>query len=721
MKKILWAGVAGVTFISGAEIQNSAQDDLTMWIALFLLGAIGIVILYVGSYQVSKTRNLHREILDRQKKMEEKQTQLLTKMSENIHDIAKNAIDSRDSVLDQESQESLEEILSKVVNEENKLLNITNDLIEFLRLKSKKVTVDNANFNLNNVLNEVSGSIGSIFQKKNVELIFDIDNNIPRLLIGDSLKLGQILQNLLESSMEMTEEGEVKLTISRYNTFEDEIKLQFQIADTGRGIGEEEQEEFFEPYYDESSAEYIGLGAFVSRELTKLMNGELVMQSIKNKGTTFTIVLPFTLPDAENRRNYRLPEKILTEKRVLIVDNNYNAALAAKKMFSYFRHDVKVLTKSSFVAQKPDLEEFDIIVLDQSLFNIKVNSYLEKIKKQKGIRIVALHSLLSGEVNIYAEKIVDRELCKPLNQERIFELIVDLYQLKIDKEETQESKKAVTDTALPQYRYDIEETKNISREDFSRFGKCNILIVEDDIINQKVLINVLEKSGMTITIANNGEIAVDQVLYRGKKFDLVLMDINMPVMDGYTATRKIRESDRFNDLPIIAFTALVLESEIAKMFDSGINAFLSKPLNIGKLYTAFERFAGEEKSKPKSIPPKETPHKIENSIDITEGISFSGGNEALYMEVLSEFLEAYGSSDALFEKLVKEKRLEQTKMLMLDMRGLTAAIGAKRLHQKVADIQKLFIYGKEDQLPQMVEIYRREITDLKKAIQRYIL
>jgi CheY-like chemotaxis protein/signal transduction histidine kinase len=720
MKNILLAVMAGATFISGAEIENGPQDDLTMWIALFLLGIVGVVILYVGSYQVSRTRNLHSEILDRQKKMEEKQTQLLTKMSENIHDIAKNAIESRDSVLDQKNQESLEEILSMVVNEENKLLNITNDLIEFLRLKSKKVNIDNASFNLNNVLNEVSGSIGAIFQKKNVELIFDIDNNIPKLLIGDSLKLGQVLQNLLESSMEMTEEGEVKLEISRYNTFEENIELQFQIVDTGQGIGKEEQEEFFEPYYDESNAEYIGLGAFVSRELTKLMDGELVMQSIEKKGTTFTIVLPFKLPDVKNRRNYRLPEKVLTEKRVLIVDNNYNAALAAKKMFSYFRHDVKLLTKKSFVSQKPNLEEYDIIALDQSLFNSKVNSYLEKIKKQKGIRIVALRSLLSGDVNIHAEKIIDRELCKPLNQERIFELIVNLYQLDISHEETEEPEKAAAENTLPQYRHDIEETKNISRDDFSRFGHCSVLIVEDDIINQKVLTNVLEKSGMKITIANNGEIAVDQVLYRGKKFDLVLMDINMPVMDGYTATRKIRESDRFNDLPIIAFTALVLESEISKMFDSGINAFLSKPLSIGKLYTAFDRFAGGEKIKPKSIPQKEAPRVIENSIDLTEGISFSGGNEALYMEVLSEFLEAYGNSDTLFEKLVKEKRLEQTKILMLDMRGLTAAIGAKRLHQKLLDIQKLFIYGKEDQLPQMVNIYRRELSNLKVAIQNYI-
>ncbi len=257
------------------------------------------------------------------------------------------------------------------------------------------------------------------------------------------------------------------------------------------------------------------------------------------------------------------------------------------------------------------------------------------------------------------------------------------------------------------------------REDFSRFGKCSVLIAEDNVINQKVLTNVLEKSGMKITIVNNGEIAVDQVLYRAKKFDLVLMDINMPVMDGYTATRLIRESDRFNDLPIIAFTALVLDSEVEKMFDSGVSAFLSKPLNIGKLYTVFDRYAGGETENSKSSPATKTNPQAKNAIDFNEGVNFSGGNEALYMEVLSEFLEAYGSSDALFEKLVKEKRLEQIKILMLDMRGLTAAIGADKLHQKIVEIQKLFIYKKEHMLPDMVETYREELGDLKRAIQQY--
>ena len=721
MKKFLTiATVLSWISLYGSEIESGSEGDLTMWVALFLLGITGVVILYAGSYQISKTQKLHREILDRQKRMEERQTDLLTKMSENIHEIAKNAIESRDSVLDKESQESLEEILSKVANEENKLLNITNDLIEFLRLKSKKVSIENARFNLNNVLNEVSGSIANIFPDKNIELIFDIDNNIPKLMIGDSLKLGQVLQNLLESSIEMTEKGEVRLEISRYNTVDEKIELQFQIVDTGCGIGEKEQEEFFEPWYDEAHGEYVGLGAFVSRELSRLMKGELVMQSSKNKGTTFTVVLPFELPDAKNRRNYRLPEKILTEKRVLVVDGNYNAALAAKKMFSYFRHDVKVLTKNDFIVHRPALEVYDIIVLEASLFNTRVNNYLQKIKKERGIRVVAMSSLLSGGTGVHAREVMDRELSKPLNQERVFDLIVELYQLDINLEEMEEFEEESETESLPQYRHDLEEAKNITRESFSRFGDCHVLIVEDNIINQKVLINVLEKSGMQITIANNGEIAVDQVLYRGKKFDLVLMDINMPVMDGYTATRKIRESDRYNDLPIVAFTALVLDSEIDKMFESGINAFLAKPLNMGRLYTAFDRFTGEKSAETKTKSIEKVPtEKKRSAIDLKEGISFSGGNEALYMEVLSEFLEAYGESDALFEKLVHEKRFEQTKMLMLDMRGLTAAIGARELHNQILEIQKLFIYKKETLLPGMVKTYRLELNKLKEAIKRY--
>jgi CheY-like chemotaxis protein len=197
------------------------------------------------------------------------------------------------------------------------------------------------------------------------------------------------------------------------------------------------------------------------------------------------------------------------------------------------------------------------------------------------------------------------------------------------------------------------------------------------------------------------------------------MDINMPVMDGYMATQKIRDHSRFDRLPIVAFTAFVLDSEVEKVFASGMNAFLQKPLNLGKLYSAFNMFIGAEIADERKNISSVAQKKIDG-LDIREGIRLASGSEALYIEVLKEFLEAYGESGELFGKLVREKRFEQIKMLTLDMKGLTGTIGAKDMYREVDEIYKLFIYNNQSKLPLHVDIYTKELSRLKQAISQYL-
>ncbi|MEA3418614.1 MAG: response regulator, partial [Campylobacterota bacterium] len=424
----------------------------------------------------------------------------------------------------------------------------------------------------------------------------------------------------------------------------------------------------------------------------------------------------------DNRRKYRLPKEVLTAKKVIIVDSNYHSALAIKKMFAYFRHKVSVVSGDEFVVS--NFNEYDIVVLDERLFSAHVVDYLKKIKADKELKVIGLSSLLYLSENKLADEIVDGRLQKPLNQERIFDLIVDLYrfgvikdipeeiEVELEKEKSETQKVQVHEAA-------ITETKNITRERFADFKGASILIVDDNMINQKVLTNILDKSGIEITLASNGEVAVDRVMAGRKQFDLVLMDINMPVMDGHTATQKIRDAGRFNHLPIVAFTAYVLNSEVEKVFASGMNACLEKPLNLGKLYSVFKMFIGTEMTdERKSI--SNTAEKEIDGIDIHEGIRLVGGSEALYIEILKEFLEAYGESGELLEKLLKEKRFEQIKMLTLDMKGLTGTIGAKDMYREVDEIYKLFIYSNQFKLPQHVDVYKKELSRLKQAINQYM-
>jgi len=713
------------TILMGLGMLTCAQagemgevETFWLWIAIFALAGVGIMILFVTSYQARRVRRLHQKLFDKQLEMEENQTLLLTNMSENIHNIAKQALENSQKSLTGTSK-AVKDKDGILANVETRLLDVTNDLIDFLRLKSKKVEITNEEFNINNVLNEVSGSLCSQFAGSNAELIFDIDKNIPRRIVGDSLHLGQILDNILAYLMNQEIVEEVKLEISMFDTFEERVELQFQFTDISNGLTFEALDKLFVPYYDEATEAYVGLGIFVATELVGMMGGELSVYSAVGRGSTLTLSLPFATIDRPNKRMYRLPDKILVEKKVFIVDSNYNSALAIKKMFAYFRHEVKVLSQEEFIKNIPNLTPYDIVVLHESLFNVRLVEYLTKIKMGKELKVIALNALLKSDKKSFVDDVIDIHLFKPLNQERIFEMIVNLYDIKASSykvnEERDDSPKAKI------HKKHMMETKGITRESFKDFSGKNILIVEDNLINQKVLISLLDLSGMHITMANNGQEAVDIVKESKIDFDIVLMDINMPIMDGYTATQMIRLDSKFDTLPIVAFTALVLDSEIQKMFQSGINAFLSKPMNIGKLYTALAMYLTPEPVKKpikKIVQPKEVISY--RGINIDKGIKHANNSEALYLEVLKEFSEAYGTSDEVFAKLIREHRFEQVKMLCIDMRGLTGTIGAEEMHTLVNDILHQLMYKKYDLLVNYKEKYIFEIQTLNKSITKFI-
>ncbi len=718
-KKIgLFIGLISVAY-AGETMAADSTETFWIWIALFVLGTIGIIILFLSSRQMMNIQKMHQDVFNKQLEMEQKQALLLTSMSENIHNVAKEALKKSTQAIDKVN-ESLKSDMHELANVEDTLLDVTNDLIEFLRLKSKKVEIVNEEFNLNNVLNEVSGTICSQYTGSNVELIFDIDNSIPRRLIGDSLHLGQILHNILEYTMDTLTDEELKLKISMFSTFEDNVELQFQMIDSGVGMTAEELDELFVPYFDEEGSRYVGLGLFVSKELMSMMNGELSVQSHVGKGSIFTITLPFKMVEPGNKRKYRLPEKVLTDKKVFIVDSSYNSALAIKKMFAYFRHDVKVISIEKFLNSKPKLTPYDIVVLDESLLNPMILGYLKQIKEEREFKIISLNSLLRVAQHKTTDDLVDKVMMKPLNQERVFEMITSLYEVKSDSVDTDKS--ILESETAKIFRSSISETKNIKQQNFSDFAGKKILIVEDNIINQKVLTNILHLSGTELTIANNGQEAVNLVTRaQAKVFDLVLMDINMPVMDGFDATQAIRKEKKFDNLPIVAFTALVLDSEIKKMFNSGMNAYLDKPIKLGKLYAALAIFLLDDTNKYNDETSSNTINNYDlPGLNVGLGIAHSNNSEALYLEILKEFIDAYGKSYEVFATLVSEHRHEQLKMLCLDMRGLSGTIGAEDMNVKIDEIQKLLLYNKHELLYSYVDIYKKELLKLAKSIHLYI-
>ncbi|WP_309496719.1 response regulator [Sulfurovum sp.] len=696
-------------------VDKKEKVDNSLWFALFALAMIGIVYMFLSSEQIRRLKREHQRMRSKHLELELKQHEALSSMGENIEIIAKETMIHTHQLAEKVKETPFYTDVEKVMYNENELLDVTGDLVKFLRLKSKKVVIQNEIFNFNHVLNEVAGLLNTKYKQNDTELIFDIDKQVPRHMYADSENMGQILINLLEYFIQNSRNKEVKLEVIATADSQDVLQLKFQIA---ADVKIKDKETLFHSYYDEEAGRYIGLGLFVAKELTYLMNGEL---EIIDNGKQASYLI-FTLPVEEKekeKRKYRLPNKSLVAKKILIVDQSDNAALAIEKLFVYFKADVTVLSEEDFKKNMPNFALYEIVALSNVLFDPIVLSALGKAKKTEDIKIISLDNLFTSHKMIFNDEI-DISLKKPLTQEYVFDTLVELY----DKEWAQRAmlrySKDREASLLPVYGEMFEDTKHVTLESFSDFKDAHILIVEDNMMNQKAILDILGKSKMKLSVANNGQEAIEFLSTAQKRINIVLMDINMPVMDGYRAAEIMRKSHRFDQTAIIFLTALASEHEVEKMLDSGMNGFLSKPVKIETLYTALTLFVGNEnlpvskRSTSKILPP------VFDGLDVQEGLSHVGDNIIFYKQVLQEFVDAYAQSDKTFERLVEEERYGQIKILCMDMKGVTSTIGAKEMYLVLNEVHQYLIYKKPELIRSYVERYKTELARLIASIEMYL-
>lgn len=686
--------------------EQREEDSQLLWIAIFSLALIGILGLFFSSMQIKKIMIRHTQMQDKQNKIEA----FLTNMGENIYSLSKKNVNYKKTSVENLSN-------GKTVSNrdliDKKLFDTTRVMINFLRLKSKKVSILQEKFNLNNLLNGVLGTIAHTFEGSDIELIFEVENSVPKNIIGDPLHLSEILTELLQNAMKHTQKGEVKLSVSISSGFSLDDKLQFEVSDTGGGISDKGLEMLFIPRYTDTE-EYKGLGLYVANELASLMRGELSIKSTNSSGTTFLCSLPLLLPDENERRVYRLPDQSYTKKRVLVYDNNENASLAIKKMFGYFHISTDIISPQKFNEKGINLAQYDIILLDINNLTRSKIMQIRDIRKKQPLKIVHLSSCFSTKRYI-AHDYSDDWVQKPISQERIYELLLSLY------EPEKIHQNAKMSQSLKVIRPDnLVETKNITTNNFTDFKNHHLLIVEDNIIDQKVMLSILGKAGIEITIASNGKEALERLQDTQNSYDLILMDISMPIMDGYETIQAIRDNDRFDTTPIIALTSLALDNDVTKMFRVGSNAYIRKPLKIGYLYTALNHFIGDMKDFIEPSREEEKLNSKEEGLDISRGIEHANGSHELYREVLEEFLTAYGDSANSLKVWVADNRYEQIKRLCLDMKGLTGAIGAYNMFELVDTMHKQFLYNNIHLIPKFVESYELELKKLVKTIHLYM-
>ncbi len=697
------------------EAPPQAEADMSIWIALFGLAVIALFALYLSSEEIKLIKKEHEKMQAKQDEIIEIQNRILTNMSENIHSIAEQAAkETKDLVLSSSENSKLERALKRVARSENRLLDITTDLLEFLRIKSNKITVVNEKFQLINLLNDITGQVSVTDKHIDFDLLYDIDESVPPTLIGDTLHLSKIAVNIIDYFKQNGAKS-VVVEIKREGSFASaELVMRFK-SDLIFDI--ENDQSLFVSQYNEETNQYEGLNLYVAKELAIKMGADLFAKNAENKTAQFVFKMPFKkVPLGDLVTTKQTIPKELEFVRILLVDKNKECLSIDAKIFENIGLEVTGTVRREFNHNNFDFTQYNIAIIDEALFTTEL---LKKLVRYEDLKIVSLNSIF---VESKLKDSLDAELKRPLTTSQLVETLTRLY-----NQESERTRELPT-SKVPVHREKFADTPNVTLESFADFAGASLLIVEDNFINQKVLLSVLKKSGMDIDIANNGREAVELVRQKGH-YDIILMDINMPVMDGYTATQQIRQ-EGFDDIPIVALSALTSTDEINKMFDVGMNGYLAKPFYKERLYTVFDIFIGKKHTdkSAKEAQKQERAHDITlndellglEGLDVRTGLENSKNCELFYKEVLQEFKDAFGQSGELFEKLVSEHRYEQIKMLAIDIRGLSGAIGAQKLHELTIEILQTLLFKKYDLLESYVEKFKNEMERLNRDIEVYL-
>jgi len=590
------------------------------------------------------------------------------------------------------------------------LFAIVDDLLDFMKIRSHKLEIETKPFDINELLDLIVHSVVERIEKKDVEVIFDIETSVPPRIIGDPIRIGQVLTNLLENGIKFTNAGEVKLHVKRLSRDDEQLQLMFEVIDTGVGIPESKLDDIFTPFYQIHNSNAAGLGLSISKALVEMMGGEIMISTEPNKGSTFTFVLKLEKHNAEEKRHYRLPDKAYKSRRILIIDYHDAAAITLKKLLGYFHNSVDIIPQANIEKMAPNFDSYEIIFISEKLLNFALIKAIGKIKESSGVKIVVIGSMLhKPQHSNVVEKLADRHIMKPINQKNVFDTLVSFYgdveNIELPPEENTRGSFGV----MPRIVIERTQKQNVTKEDFRSFEGASILVAEDNVINQKVLKSLLKDSGIAVDMAENGKIALKMA--HEKKYDLLLMDINMPVMNGYEATARLKVIDDVKDIPIVALTGNTMPEEIAEMQACGMDDRIEKPIRIQALYSVFSKYLEFHPHAKDEV--TALPNVLINEEDALERM---GGDRDLYVELIEEFVKLYGNSGETLEIYYQDKKATLFKELTLDIKGVSANIGVYALSNAAKRLNESSLSSTA--MPSFITTYQDELRKALTALQK---
>lgn len=570
------------------------------------------------------------------------------------------------------------EYLQKSQGAAKTLLGILNDILDFSKVEAGKLNIEPHIFSLDEVLRNLGVIAASSLKGKSVEIIYDIPHDLPAQIVGDSLRLGQVLINLTSNAIKFTNEGQVVISLTITSLEDQIILIRFAVEDSGIGISPEQWKNLFKGFAQAEASTTrryggTGLGLVISKRLVELMGGELEGRSEYGKGTRFEFELPFTVVESYQQKEIQTP---LQNKRVLLADDNSRTRETIAKIITTFGWQLELATSGNqaielIQAAHKKQNPFDVMFIDWNMPELSGLATCQKINRElKEARPSVIIMLSQTPDDLADQKIqcdqanVDGLITKPITASMLLD--------------------AVSDVILA--RNLIKNTQFESEPTTQRLAGINILLVEDNELNQEVARELLVQEGAVVQIANNGLEAVELVCNSHVKIDIVLMDVQMPVMDGFEATKKIREMSQFSSLPIIAMTANAMLEDRNAALKAGMNDHIGKPFSLENLVHTLNRWvkiASKVTAEESPLLPVAEPAIAADDhlfgFDVQGTLIRLGGKPEFYLRFLKSFVGQLEASKSNFRTALNEKDNKQIYLQVHSIKGVAGTMGAVEL------------------------------------------
>ncbi len=602
--------------------------------------------------------------------------------------------------------------LNKIQLSANSLLGVINDILDFSKIEAGKLSMESITFNLDEVLENLATLMTVKAQEaEGIEVLFNTDPNVPRSLVGDPLRLSQVLINLANNALKFTRRGEIVVSTELIRLEPHRAEIQFSVRDTGIGMTSEQMAMLFTPFSQADTSitrKYggTGLGLTISQRLVEMMEGRIWVDSISGAGSTFYFTGIFGIGKTEGMTCH-LPPPDLRGIRALVVDDNPTSREIFQKMLESFTFEVTLAASGEEGLQEIERsvggKPFDIVIMDWKMPGLDGIETARRIRRDKRLPRIPVMILVSAygreEIMWRSEAAgLDAFLIKPISPSVMFDTIMHILANHVAGDFAHGGKPGQE----PNVRKGLEGVR--------------ILVVEDNEINQQVAQEILADAGMIVSVAENGQEALD--LLQTHSYDALLMDIQMPVMDGYTATRRIRQDLRFQELPIIAMTAHAMAGDQEKSVAAGMNDHITKPIDPSQLYLVLSKWISSatgnraEKEQPKSDPAVGLESEIAvigkpiseedallppvlDGFDLEGGLRRLRGNRSLYRRLLQDFSSRCDRATDEIRVALGKRDYSSAHHLVHDIKGLAGNLSASDLQKAAGVLDRIIQHGKE--------------------------